>query len=35
MEEMATSLVGPRWTEQDDLDAKCTVFVSQNESKED
>ncbi len=35
MEKMVTSLVGPRWTEDDEIDAKSNVFVSCNESKFD
>jgi len=35
MEQMVTSLVGPRWTEEDDMDARSPVFVAVNESKFD
>jgi len=35
MEQMVTTLVGPRWTDEDELDAQSTVFVSCNESKFD
>lgn len=35
MEQMVTTLVGPRWTEEDDLDAQSPVFVTCNESKFD
>jgi hypothetical protein len=35
MEKMVTSLVGPRWTEDDEIDAMSPVFVSCNESKVD
>ena len=35
MEKMVTSLVGPRWTEEDETDESCLVFVSSNESKID
>jgi hypothetical protein len=35
MEKMVTSLVGPRWTEEDDMDAMSPVFVACNESKFD
>ena len=33
MEQMVTSLVGPRWTHDDEVDAKSPIFVSSNESK--
>jgi len=35
MEQMVTSLVGPRWTQEDDVDATSPIFVSYNESKVD
>jgi hypothetical protein len=35
MEQMVTSLVGPRWTQEDDLDKDSPIFVSYNESKVD
>jgi hypothetical protein len=35
MEQMVTSLVGPRWTQEDELDAASPIFVSSNESKVD
>jgi hypothetical protein len=35
MEQMVTTLVGPRWTDEDDLDAKSPIFVACNESKFD
>jgi hypothetical protein len=35
MEQMVTSLVGPRWTEEDEFDAMSPVFVACNESKFD
>jgi hypothetical protein len=35
MEKMVTSLVGPRWTEEDDVDAMSPIFVGFNESKVD
>lgn len=35
MEQMVTTLVGPRWTEEDDVDAISPIFVSFNESKGD
>jgi len=35
MEQMVTSLVGPRWTEDDDIDAQSPIFVVSNESKFD
>jgi hypothetical protein len=33
MEQMVTTLVGPRWTEEDDADAVSPIFVASNESK--
>jgi hypothetical protein len=33
MEQMVTSLVGPRWTQEDDIDSQSPIFVSSNESK--
>jgi len=35
MEQMVTSLVGHRWTQEDDLDKDSPIFVSYNESKVD
>jgi hypothetical protein len=35
MEKMVTELVGPRWTEEDDVDALSPVFIACNESKFD
>ena len=35
MEQIVTSLVGPRWTQEDDVDATSPIFVSYNESKVD
>jgi hypothetical protein len=35
MEQMVTSLVGPRWTQDDEVDATSPIFVSYNESKVD
>jgi len=35
MEQMVTSLVGPRWTQDDEVDAASPIFVSYNESKVD
>ena len=35
MEQIVTSLVGPRWTQEDDIDAMSPIFVSYNESKVD
>jgi hypothetical protein len=35
MEQMVTSLVGPRWTHDDEVDATSPIFVSYNESKVD
>jgi len=35
MEQMVTSLVGPRWTQDDEVDAMSPIFVSYNESKVD
>jgi len=35
MEQIVTSLVGPRWTQEDDVDATSPIFVSSNELKVD
>ena len=35
MEQIVASLVGPRWTDEDDMDAASPVFVACNESKFD